>query len=325
MTTATLEDPATETQTSFKTAFLQVAIRRSRPSFTTKVTASRLKRAGIDATYKVGDSEISTDGPTEQRAEPVTRLLPDSLHKLLNTAYNRFTSYVEDPTRSRPHPSISGLYIIPADRGDEFFSGLAVVKERFATDLEEFFDRYDEEYVQPTIEYWSTIYPPQLFNMVIKPHIPPIIELRRKMGARVIPVVMDYADVNDAAAALTDLAAGIRDDLSTALEAAREKLESGKIVSAGSFNDLRRVLATARAFSDVLDPNLIAETGKLDSLVAQVAKDASEKSAGESQTSIFKDRASMIAAATLNVIEAITDIDDRPMLERFGCSPRKFM
>lgn len=324
MATADIAAPGETGELSFREAFHQYVVRRSRPSFATKFTQARLKRAGVEANVHIGDAEFSSNEAVERRVDTSARLLPDALHRRLNAAYGRVSAYVADPRFSRPHPSIPGVHLVPASRADAFLGGWAAVKERFDADLEEFFAVYDASYVEPVRAYWSRELPPDLFKVAIQPHIPPLAEVRRKMGVRLIPCVIDYQEARDAADAITDLAAGIRDDLEGALEAAREKLRSAKVLTADSFNDLRKALTTARAFADVLDPDLLARVRALDDRVADAAAAAADAPAlGATATSLIRDRASLLSKAIRDVADAVQTGDGDAVLQRFALSPRK--
>jgi hypothetical protein len=322
---ATVAEPETPTlQENLYSKFILIDLECRRPSFVTKLTRKSVaENKTLEVQTQIDGSTISDEA--EKMVDKQVNLLSVPIRKLFNTAYGRVKQFVEDPELTQPFV-ISGLRVLPISRRDDLFGNWPAIRTRFQDDLELFFDRYEADVVQPAHDYWSPILGAALYNKLIRPHLPPLQALRAKCGVKLVPGIFNYEDAEDAQEALEDLARNIRDQLSAAIADLARKLQDNSRLSADSLNDMRKALAAARAFADVVDPKLLAHVRVMERQISTLQNEAMAYVGkdGLTMTKIIKSGAGTLNKAISSLSTALADPGGlTESMARFGAAPRK--
>lgn len=307
-------------QGAFDASFVLLAMKTHRPTLTVKIP----KREGKGAKEVVLQVDGAAVNEDEKKAtETSLDLLPKTARNRLNAAYHRVSAYLRDDDVTTKHPTLDALRILPATNQEAFFGGWPAVYDRFKDDMEAFFADYDSDVVPHARALLRKFFAEGEVERVAAKHVPSAAAFRRKFDVKVVRGTFRYDDAADAAAAVRELSEGLRDRLEGALADVADRIRGGKIVSERTFNALSNVLATARAFGEVMGDDVVAKAEALEGRIGAMRDAASVRRKGDSITDVVRNHRAFLDAAIGDVMEAVKDPAgvDRVMA-RFGAAPR---
>jgi len=308
-------------QELFNEAFILLAVRKSRPSFTVKIPKKRKGSKDREVALQVDGRPVSEE--TEKSTETAVDLLPKEARNRLNAAYRRVDDYLLKSGITFPHPTIDSLRVLPAQAQEEFFGGWPAVERRFREDLEAFFAGYEADVVPHGSARLNELFGPEEAARAAGRHLPGLARLKGKFGVRVARCTLSYADAEDASSAVRDLAENLRDRLEDALAGVADRLAGGKVLSERTFTDLKSVLATAKAFGEVMGDDLVARAGEMEGRLAALSDEVAVMGGRTSMTDVVKKHRQVLESAISGMMDAVKDPEGvARVVSRFGAAPR---
>lgn len=326
---ATLDAPAIDTHVptvdaadAVAESFLLLVPRTRRRTFQIKIARDH----GGDREVALQVDGKKVDSAAGKAASTTLDLLPKEWRSRLNAAFNRAGDFARDPRVTVPHPSTDLLRILPKSRQEAFFADWPAVRARFDADVGVFFDAYDSEIVPYAANLLATFFTPEGAAKAAAYHLPPLARLKPAFDVSIKALTFRYEDADDAAEAVRDVAEALRDRIVAAMAGVEERLRSGKVVTGRTFADLRNVLATAKAFGDVLGSDAVKAANTLSIKLDAADEAATLKRPGDSITAAIRTHAAAVGSAIAAVTAALgDDVANAAALARFGAAPRRIV